>query len=226
MRLNLSAWQTGALLSVIALVSHGSGAVNMDGLNPLLAAGCAHQPGSRLTVRHHRSLGIFDRSITLKPSHKVRLFLTDGSHVEGQVLKKVLVASKGRTSNDPTRGVPSIEPGAASTPDKAHAIVIQRHNGRVRRIRFADIHTIGFVKPRDGWKYASVGALVGAVPLATIGAYWSQNGFSRMGFVNSILWTTTCAGMGGIPGGAVGGLASFLPSARFKAQLGSEWILE
>ena len=73
MRLNLSAWQTGALLSVIALVSHGSGAVNLDGLNPLLAAGCAHQPGSRLTVRHHRSLGIFDRSITLKPSHKVRL---------------------------------------------------------------------------------------------------------------------------------------------------------
>lgn len=160
------------------------------------------------------------------------MFLKDGSYVEGQFLKKVLGGLKGRTSNDPTRGVPSIEPGAASTPDTAHAIVIQRHNGRIRRIRFADIHTIGFVKPRDGWKYASVGALVGAVPLATIGAAWGFNnlagqaGLVSYSYGEAIGITAMCAGLGGIPGGAVGGLASLLPSARFKAQLGPDWKLE
>ena len=85
MRHKHSPWILGAMLSSVALIGHGSGAVNLDGLNPLMLSGCAHDPSKRLTIHH---LNQSQKSITIKTRHWVALDLKDGSTMQGYFLGK------------------------------------------------------------------------------------------------------------------------------------------
>jgi hypothetical protein len=221
MRLNLSAWQTGALLSVIALASHGSGAVNLDGLNPLLAAGCAHHPGSRLMVRNARDE---KRSVTLKANHRIQLTLKDGSTVEGLFVEK--------TDEPAPAALPEVAPDGVlfvpASPSIGRRITLQLGDGSVQQVPIAQIRGIGFNHPRDGWKYARIGAFIGAIPAALVGNMLSQlsGGGGSARFYERLGWMAICAPFGVVPGAAIGGLGSFIPGTQADLETGDEWLLE
>jgi len=227
MRLKRSPWISGAVLSSVALLCHGSGAINLDGLNPLLAAGCAHQPGSRLTVRSKRLF--FKKSVTLKASHRIQLTLKDGSTVEGLFVEKTDEPATGRR--------PEVAPDRVlfvpASPSIGRRITLQLGDGSVQQVPIAQIRSIGFNHPRDGWKYVRIGALVGAVPMATLAFAYTQTSWGLMNGQDAwptIQWMTFCAGLGAVPGGAAGGLvygvARLVPTDSVTMQLGPDWELE
>jgi hypothetical protein len=221
MRFNLSAWQTGALLSVIALASHGSGAVNLDGLNPLLAAGCAHHPGSRLMVRNARDE---KRSVTLKANHRIQLTLKDGSTVEGLFVEKTdepAPAARPEVAPDGVLFVPA-------SPSTGRSVTLQLEDGSVQQVPIAQIRGIGFNHPRDGWKYARIGAFIGAIPAALVGSLLSEiaGGGGTPSIDERLGWMAICAPFGAVPGAALVGLGSFIPGTQADLETGDEWLLE
>ena len=227
MRLNLSAWQTGALLSVIALASHGSGAFNLDGLNPLLAAGCAHHPGSRLMVRNARDE---KRSVTLKANHRIQLTLKDRSTVQGRFLET--------TDEVEPAVIPEVTPaGVILVPARSapaalggggRSIALQLEDGSVQQVPIAQIRGIGFNHPRDGWKYARIGAFIGAIPAALVGSLLSEiaGGGGTPSIDERLGWMAICAPFGAVPGAALVGLGSFIPGTQADLETGDEWLLE
>jgi len=216
MRLNLSAWQTGALLSVIALASHGSGAVSLDGLNPLLAAGCAHHPGSQLMVRNARDE---KRSVTLKANHRIQLTLKDGSTVEGRFVEKFEPAVVPEVTAAGVVLVPAAPSGGRS-------VALQLEDGSLQQVPIAQIQGIEFNRPRDGWKYAGIGAFIGAIPAALTGNVLAMLHSSSPPIDERLSAIAICAPFGAVPGAALVGLGSFIPGREMDLETGSEWVLE
>ena len=195
MRPKMSPWIFGAILSSVALLSHGSGAVNFDGLNPLLVAGCAHQPGSRLMVRN---AGDEKRSITLKANHRIQLRLRDGSTVEGRFVGKINETARATAP----KGMLFIP--VPAHPSSGRSLTLQLEDGSVQQVRIAQIRGIGFNRPRDGWKYLRVGAFIGAIPAAFAGILLAElAGVTRSGERLGVV--ALCAPFGAVPGAALGG---------------------
>jgi hypothetical protein len=192
-----SRWLLGAALSLLALIGHGSGAVNLDGLNPLMLSGCAHDPSKRLTIHH---LDQSQKSITIKTRHWVALELKDGSTTQGYFVGKspphiTLSTLRGQSWLVPMSAIQSIR---LRTPRDGWKYI-----GYGSLIGAVPASLIG-----GGMMYSILGHLGG--------------GNTPLNFVGGAI---VCAPLGAVPGAALGGVISIFDGASQDLDLESTWEL-
>ncbi len=203
MHLNPSPWQTGALLSVIALVGHGSGAVNLDPLNPLLLTGCAHDPSQMLRLRSaNPEPGQGPATRQLRIGSELQLTLSDGLVIEGTY--------QGKTP-PPTMVRLATADGFFEYP--ASAITQMRYRAA-----------------RNTANSIGKGAAFGAIPTAALGVVIGYNiAGSRLEdkLLGMVGIGALCAPFGAVPGAAAGGIHGLLKDAPVDVPVGGDgWQLD
>ena len=202
MHLNRSAWQTGALLSVIALVSHGSGAVNLDGLNPLLLTGCAHDPSQLLRLRSESpETGPVTRQLRI--GSNLQLTLSDGSVVEGTY--------QGKTP-PPTMVRLTTADGFFEYPA-------------------SEITQMRYRAARNTANSIGKGAAFGAIPTAALGVVIGYNitagSRPEEKLLGMVGFGALCAPFGAVPGTAAGTIHGLLKEAPVDVPVGGDgWHID
>jgi len=227
--LTWSRWLLGAALSLLALIGHGSGAVNLDGLNPLLVVGCAHQPSSRLMLRNR----VDDkRSIALKKYHAIRLVVSENPLAENPLAEgknSVVVGKFLHVVSEAPRAGAAVTDDLLATPTGARgpikAIAIRMPGGSVRQIPVGVIRMVSFRQPGDGWKYAKVGALIGAVPTSAFGAALFSS-FPGSSALDTMIGVVVCAPIGALPGAFFGGVVNSGMGPNIVLKMGPDWELQ